>query len=82
MDRVMDLLFPFRQIPSVLVYTHVSVGVFTGTSFFLSRLVDSIGFGWMDRLWICLAVFPRLKGRTNIYLFSSFKTIDVVDFKS
>jgi hypothetical protein len=37
---------------NVLLYTHVSVGVFMRTPFFLSRLVDSIGFGWMDHLWI------------------------------
>jgi hypothetical protein len=36
---------------NVQVYTHVSVGVFTRTSFFLSRLVDST-FQRMEHLWM------------------------------
>jgi hypothetical protein len=37
-----DLLFSFLEIPSVLVYAHVNMGVFTSLRFFfLSSLVSS-----------------------------------------
>jgi hypothetical protein len=66
-------LIPFYVNSSVLVYTHVSVGVFTRTPFFLSRLVDST-FQRMDEALLdgCLAVFLRLKGRKNVSLFFIF----------
>jgi hypothetical protein len=78
--RVTDLFFPFLSIPRVIVrgpYIHEDVGspfflpclgvfsrpTFTGVLYFSAdgALVDG-----------CLAVFPRLKGRTNMYLFFLF----------
>ena len=63
---------------NVLVYTSCECGCIHEDSLFsLSRLVNSTfrrmdgalaGSWWM---W-CLAEFPRLKGRKNIYLYSSF----------
>jgi hypothetical protein len=48
---------------SALVYTNVSVGVFTRTPFSCQL---TYFFGWST--FGCLAVFPRLKGRTNLSL--------------
>jgi hypothetical protein len=65
--------FPtFLEIRSVLVYAHVSVGVFTRTPFTLLGGFNSS----VDRaLCECLAGFPSFKGRTNGSLFFLFDPI-------
>ncbi len=59
---------------NVLVYTHVSVGVFTRTS--LSRPGGFNFFsGWMEHLWMdAWPYFPGLKVG-QIHLYSSFLTV-------
>jgi hypothetical protein len=57
---------------------HVSVGVFTRTPFspYPAWWTQLFG-GWMEHLWLwCLAEFLRFKGRKNIYLYSSYLTIE------
>jgi hypothetical protein len=64
---------------NVLVYTSCECGcIHEDPLFSLSRLVDST-FQRMDGVSLvdgCLAEFPRLKGRKNIYLHSSYLTIE------
>jgi hypothetical protein len=57
---------------------HVNVGVFTRTPFspYPAWWTQLFG-GWMEHLWLwCLAEFLRFKGRKNIYLYSSYLTIE------
>jgi hypothetical protein len=80
-DRITDVFFPF--FPSVLVYTHVCVGVFTRTPFLLSdwwiQLLSGVDGATVDA-WL---YFPGLKvGQTFISIFFLFKLFAGVDYQS
>jgi hypothetical protein len=62
---------------SVIVYTHVSVGVFTRTPFFLFRLVDSTLQRPDEELVDAWPCFPGFKVR-QMYLYSPvFSRVDI-----
>jgi hypothetical protein len=56
---------------NVQVYAHVSVGIFTRTSFFLSRLLDSADGAPVDA-W---PYFPGFKVGQNLSPYSYYLTI-------